>query len=127
MLGLFIDFSNAYNSVPHTLLFKKLRAKNIFDEDELGFLEQLYERYTIRIGDTTIKPNRGVAQGSVISPALFNIFIEDLADELQEKAGVNLQDILMYADDILTLCTSDKQLKDAIKIIESWSERNGME
>ena len=33
----------------------------------------------------------------------------------------------MYADDILTLCTSDKQLREAIKIIESWSGRNGME
>jgi len=68
-----------------------------------------------------------VAQGSVISPALFNIFIEDLADELQKGADINLQDILMYADDILTLCTSYKQLRDAIKIIESWSKRNGME
>lgn len=124
--GLFIDFSNAFNSVPHTLLFRKLRAKGILEEEEIEFLEQLYSRYVIRIGDESFKANCGVAQGSVISPALFNIFIEDLAYELQDKAKIHLDDIMMYADDILTLCTSINQLKDAIQIIEDWCNRNGM-
>ena len=31
--GLFIDFANAYNTVPHTLLFKKLREKGCLEED----------------------------------------------------------------------------------------------
>ena len=74
-----------------------------------------------------IKPNCGVAQGSIISPALFAIFIEDLAEELQTKANISMHDILMYADDILTLCTSRSQLRRAIEIIESWCEENGME
>ena len=96
----FIDFSNAYNSVPHTLLFQKLRNKRVLEEDEINFLEQLYSRYRIRIGDSLLQVNKGVAQGSVISPALFNIFLEDLNDELQTKVGLRLDDILCYADDI---------------------------
>jgi len=43
--GLFIDFSNAYNSIPHELLFAKLRAKKILKPEEINFLEQLYARY----------------------------------------------------------------------------------
>ena len=124
--GLFIDFANAYNSVPHTLLFKKLRGKTIFSEEEITFLEQLYARYRIRLGNKSLRVNKGLAQGSIISPALFNIFIEDLAFELKNEANINLMDILMYADDILTICSSIEQVRKAIKIIDSWCERNGM-
>ncbi len=48
VFGLFIDFSNAYNYVPYTLLFKKLRTKSFFVE-VIQFLECLYARYRIRM------------------------------------------------------------------------------
>lgn len=59
----------------------------------------------------------------MISPALF---IEDLAGELEAAVGIDKKDILMYADDILTLCTSPHQLERAMTVIEDWSRRNGM-
>jgi len=124
--GLFVDFSNAYNMVPHKLLFEKLRKKQVLPEEEIQFLEQIYARIKIKVGKHCIKPNRGVAQGSILSPALFNIFIEDLSDNLQLKAGINLEDLLFYADDLLTLCTSQEQLRLAIEVIRKWSEENGM-
>ncbi len=61
--GLFIDFSNAYNSIPHELLFQKLRTKQVLPEDEITFLEQLYARYRIKIGKKSVGSNKGVAQG----------------------------------------------------------------
>ena len=124
--GLFIDFANAYNTVPHTLLFKKLRDKKCLEEDEINYLEALYSRYRIRIGKRIIKFNKGVAQGSIISPALFNIFIEDLVEELAQELQMSIQDILLYADDILLLCETIPQVKRCIQIIENWSSKNGM-
>ena len=57
--GLFIDFANAYNTVPHSLLFRKLRQKKCLDEEEIDFIEALYSRYRIRIGkSSTIKEQR---------------------------------------------------------------------
>ena len=124
--GLFIDFSHAYNSIPHVLLFQKLRAKKVLEEEEIEYLEQLYARYTIRFGKSRLRSNKGVAQGSIISPALFDIFIEDLSDELKFKADVNFEDLLFYADDILVLCTSLHQIEKCIQIFEDWSLKNGM-
>ena len=125
--GLFIDFANAYNTVPHSLLFRKLRQKKCLDEEEIDYIEALYSRYRIRIGNKVIKYNKGVAQGSILSPALFDIFIEDLAQELAEVIGISYEDILFYADDILVLCQTQAQLKQCINIIEEWSRQNGME
>ena len=125
--GLFIDFSNAYNSIPHSLLFKKLREKKVLESNEIEFLEQMYARYRLRIGKARIRSNKGVAQGSVISPALFNIFIEDLSEELKEKTGISFEDLLYYADDLLALCTSIDQVKKVIRVISDWSLRNGMQ
>lgn len=125
--GLFVDFANAYNNVPHQLLFKKLREKKCLEEEEIRYLEALYTRYRIRVGDKFIRYNKGVAQGSILSPALFNIFIEDLAEKLEKEGELNFQDILLYADDILLLCKTEMQLKKCINIIETWCSENGME
>ncbi|HRP36352.1 MAG TPA: reverse transcriptase domain-containing protein [Candidatus Dojkabacteria bacterium] len=125
--GLFVDFANAYNTVAHTLLFQKLRTKNCLDEEEIQYLEALYSRYRIRVGNRVIRYNRGVAQGSLLSPALFNIFIEDLVEEISREVGVRLEDVLLYADDLLVLCTSMNQLNKCIEIIERWAKVNGME
>ena len=35
-----------------------------------------------------------------------------------------MKDILMYADDIMTLCTSQDQLNKAIRTIEDWTFTN---
>ena len=77
----------------------KLREKKVLEDDEVELLEQLYARYRLRVEKTRIRGNKGAAQGSVISPTLLNIFIEDLSQELQEKAGISFEDLLYYADD----------------------------
>ena len=57
--GLFIDFANAYNTVPHTLLFQKLRQKKCLDKEEIDYLEALYTHYRIRIETELLSLIRG--------------------------------------------------------------------
>jgi len=79
------------------------------------------------MGSLAFKPNVGVAQGSIISPYLFGIYIEDLFKEISiTQSLAPMENILAYADDILIVCTGYKTLKDVIQTTEMWAKRNGM-
>jgi len=122
--GLFIDFSSAYNTIKHTLLFQKLEP--ILGEKKVQLLKALYSRILITLGGITVKPNQGVAQGSTISPALFNIYTEGLLKLIEQDGYANMEDILAYADDLLIICDDIPQLRRVIKIIKSWSKAHNL-
>ncbi len=63
-------------------------------------------------------------QGSIISPALFNIFLDPLIEEISNELGV--ENVLAYADDLAVIATSYYQLDQAIRRIEDWSKRTGV-
>ncbi|HRP37546.1 MAG TPA: reverse transcriptase domain-containing protein, partial [Candidatus Dojkabacteria bacterium] len=74
----------------------------------------------------TLTPNLGVAQGSIISPALFNIYSEDLLRKLESEEHFDKKDLLAYADDVLIICDSLESVRNAIEIIKDWSLKNNM-
>jgi len=75
-----IDFKNALNAMSRAALWRMMRMFKIPDVD---LLEQIYEGATVRLApndeeSATITSNTGVAQGSIMSPQLFDIFINTL-------------------------------------------------
>jgi len=117
---LFLDFKSAYNTVPHDELFQKLNS--ICSEEEVQLLRAIYSRMIIKLGSEKLRCNVGVAQGSMISPALFDLYAEDLITELIQN-GWNIFDILAYADDHLILCDSIEELEKAISTVKSWCQK----
>jgi len=75
-----IDFKNALNAMSQAALWQMMR---MFKIPEVDLLEQICEGATVRLApydeeSATITFNTGVAQGSITSPQLFNIFINAL-------------------------------------------------
>ena len=98
---LFIDLKNAYDKVNHRKLFNKLINMGI-NIEIVNTIKLLYSRAKLKISSNNenINVNNGVLQGSIISPILFDLYINDLINELDK----NSFDVLAYADDLCILC-----------------------
>ena len=69
-----------------------------------------------------INVNNGVLQGSLISPLLFDLYINDLIIELSK----NSYEVLAYADDLAIIVEGRNSLSNIFNILEKWSELNGI-
>ena len=72
--------------------------------------------------------NVGVRQGCVISPLLFDVFVDGLAREVKAlnlgvAAGGSRLSLLLYADDIVVLADSVKDLQRMMKAVEGFCRR----
>ena len=94
---MFIDFRQAYDSVNHEILFRKLEEMKVPGKLINSIRKMLsFANMKMEVDGEVIWINRGEIQGSMLSPDLFNIYINDLI-ELLEKANLNP---IAYADDL---------------------------
>lgn len=130
----FVDFSKAYDSIPREWLWKKLSALG-FGEQTVSYLRSAFRDYEIRISaaDGLTEPitmQGGLPQGHVLSPFLFNLYLDDLLKQLdgigQAGGGDGSARVLAYADDVVILCEDAADLQARLDTLKEWSDTWGM-
>ena len=132
----FIDFKKAFGRVWHAALWATMRKYNI-SANLVRTIEQLYDKATSAvqmngsIGEwfrTTV----GVRQGCLLSPTLFNIFLEQImSDALEEHDGTvsiggrNITN-LRFADDIDAQAEEEQELEALVESLDKTYTRYKM-
>ena len=126
----FIDFKKAFDSVNRDLLFFRLLQVGVVGRMYKA-INSLYSNPQSRVilnqyGTDFFPCPIGVKQGDNLSPTLFAIYVNELAEEIKLSGiGVKLDDeilvnILLYADDIVILAENELDLQQLLYIVEVW-------
>jgi exonuclease III len=131
----FLDASKAFDRVNHWTLYRKLldRGVPIFI---VRLLQKWYETqlFCIRWGgftSTCFSVTNGVRQGGVMSPVLFNVYMDDLNKLLADSGvGCNIGGVFInnfsFADDMSLVCPSIAALRKLISICENYAEQHNV-
>ncbi|KAB0365888.1 hypothetical protein FD754_010044 [Muntiacus muntjak] len=133
----FIDCAKDFDCVDHNKLWKILKEMGI-PEHLTCLLRNLYagQEATIRTGHGAtdwFQIGKGVRQGCILSPCLFNLYAEYIMrnaglEEAQvgiKIAGRNINN-LRYADDTTLMADSEEELKSLLMKVKEESEKYGL-
>src|SRR5664279_1659424 len=129
VLSVFLDFEKAFDLIWKEGLLYKLRKKGITD-NTLNWINNFLSNRTIQVmvGNTLSSIRQienGTAQGSIISPLLFLIMIDDITDKLGNV------DTALFADDSTIFKAGknvsyiSKEIQKALKEVETWCDKWG--
>ena len=130
----FIDHAKAFDCVDHNTLWKILKELGIPDHLTC-LLRNLYaaQEATVRTGHGTtdwFQIGKGVHQGCIFSPCLFNFYVEYImrnAGLEEPQAGIKIAgrniNNLRYADDTTLMAESEKELKSLLMKVKEDSEK----
>ena len=135
LFACFIDYSKAFDRIHHLRLIECLEKIGI-DGKDIRIIGNLYwqQKATIKVGNelsdyTEIR--RGVKQGCVLSPYLFNIYTEFIFRETQNLQGVTIGghniNNLRYADDTVLLANTNGNLSEMVTAVKMNSSKAGLD
>ena len=131
-----INYAKAFDCVDHKKLWKILKEMGIPDH-LICLLRILYvgQEATVRTGRETtdwFQIGKGVGQGCILSPCLFNLYGEYImrnAGLEETQAGIKIArrniNHLRYADDTILMAESEEELKSLLMKVKVESEKVG--
>lgn len=132
----FIDFEKAFDRIQHSRMVSILEQSGIDDRD-IQIIENLYWKQSASLKlemqyTEEVNIKRGVRQGCVLSPLLFNLYSENIFNEAfeNEEKGITINgkiiSNLRYADDTVLLTNSRSDLQQNLDKINEQCEKYGL-
>ena len=128
----FVDFRKAYDSVWRDALMMKLMRSGI-KGNFFGVIENMYQGCKSCIKGNGVLSDvfpcdTGVRQGDVMSPNLFNLYINDLPDLFENDTDSPMLvdqfiHCLLYADDLVLLSLSVDGLQNKLNRLHEYCEK----
>ena len=129
----FIDFSKAYDSIPRNILWSKLKDNGLGGR-LYNALISLYKtvKSCVRLNGLStdfFNVKCGLKQGCLLSPLLFNLYINDLVSDMKQlNSGIDIDGekvcILLYADDVILMADTEEELNGLLDCLHQWCEKN---
>ncbi|KAI8515811.1 hypothetical protein Bbelb_066240 [Branchiostoma belcheri] len=120
-----LDFTKAFDKVPHGRLISKLEYYGI-QGPTLNWLKAFLtnrEQTVVVEGKASapVKVASGVPQGTVLGPLLFLLYINDLPDQLDSNVRLFADDCLLYVE--LSTQTDSQLLQKDLNTLEEWQSK----
>ena len=126
--ALFVDLSEAFDTVSHSAILDKLPAYGISSKELDWFTDYLFNRSMFANYNGTISEklaaNCGVPQGSILGPLLFLIHFNEIPELL------SYCEVILYADDTVlyfhhkTLAEIERAMRVDLGILSDWLRDN---
>lgn len=132
----FIDYEKAFDTIQHDKLIEILQTIGL-DTKDIRIIKNLYwnQSAVLKINDVlaeNLTIQRGVRQGCILSPLLFNLYSEQIfkeaINEIDSGIKVNGKYInnIRYADDTTVIADSPEDLQTLLNRINEASLRAGL-
>eukprot|EP01022_Parablepharisma_sp_SALTPOND_P015644 TRINITY_DN2234_c0_g1_i15.p1 TRINITY_DN2234_c0_g1~~TRINITY_DN2234_c0_g1_i15.p1 ORF type:complete len:917 (-),score=74.23 TRINITY_DN2234_c0_g1_i15:578-3328(-) len=119
---IFVDVKKAFDSIRREDVYRALRKCGV-SEAGVQWYERLTKGMHLQFDTETAEYNRGVPQGSVLSPTMFAL----VYDVLLREADQNGWKILAYADDLVIGVTTVKDYKSVVDWLSTWKWKASLE
>jgi len=114
--ALHLDIQAYFDTISHNLLLRAVK-KHTDCPWVLLYIER-WLKVPVQLEDGTLEPReKGIAQGSVVSPLLANLFLHYTFDQWMAKYHPYIK-FERYADDILCHCASEAQAQWLRRVLE---------
>lgn len=134
--ALFVDLKAAFDNVEREQLWNVLKGKGVA-ADLVWRMERIYEetKVAVRVKEEVtakFRTTKGVRQGCVMSPLLFNLYIADIGKELEMRnvGGVRIGNkrlwSLEYADDMVFLAKNREALLDMMQTVKRFLNKRNL-